>query len=85
MTDEEIVRQVYALQHALKSGQMTNTEAVQRIALTVLQVQGVHRPTAEQIHELMPHVERAVRFMGENPTPEEVDAASSFIPPVGDE
>lgn len=87
MTDEQIVAEVLVLQHAMRTGQLPEAEAAQRIARASLLVQGIRQPTAAQIAERLPEVIQALRFMDEAPTGAEVDVASSFISPVseGDE
>jgi len=83
MTPEEVALHVLALQRAIQRGDLTNSQAVAALALVTWRAQGVE-PTDEQIRARIPEVVDVAHFLGENPTPEEIDAACSFISRMGD-
>lgn len=79
MSPEEFALRVLALQQMMRRGELSNTEALHHLAWISFVAQGVTHPTANQMAERMNEVVEAARFSGPNPTPEEIDAACSFI------
>jgi hypothetical protein len=82
MSPQEILQRTIALQADYKAGRIGDDEFIRDTAWLTLCAQGNDRPTTEQLQTRMAEVADAARFMAENPTPAEVDAASSFISPA---
>ncbi|ORA38709.1 hypothetical protein [Mycobacterium aquaticum] len=82
MSPQEILQRTIALQADYKAGRIGDDAFIRHTAWLTWVAQGVPRATVEQLQKRMAEVADAARFVGENPTPAEVDAATSFISPA---